>query len=88
MHICVLYDENMETQNTNQTELKLMTCHEVADLLKVKLGTIYSWISYKQIPASLYRKLGKKPVFIYDEVITWFLAGATLKKRKRKGECE
>lgn len=76
----------MDRQNTNKTELKLMTCQEVADLLKVRLGTIYSWISYKQIPASLYRKLGKKPVFIYDEVITWFLAGATLKKRKRKGE--
>lgn len=86
MHICVLYDENMEKQKTNQTELKLMTCQEVADLLKVRLGTIYSWISYKQIPASLYRKLGKKPVFIYDEVITWFLAGAELKKRHRKGE--
>lgn len=61
-----------------------MTCNEVANLLKVKLGTIYSWISYRQIPTNLYRKLGKKPVFIYEEVIAWFLAGAELKKRQRK----
>lgn len=69
---------------TNLQNPQLMTCNEVANLLKVKLGTIYSWISYRQIPTNLYRKLGKKPVFIYDEVIAWFLAGAELKQRQRK----
>lgn len=78
------YDTNMEMQNTsNKTEVKLMTCQEVAELLRLKVDTIYSYISYKQLPENLYRKLGRKPIFIRDEVISWFLAGAKLEKRQK-----
>lgn len=75
----------MNSEQITKTELRLMTCKEVAELLKVKIGTIYSWIGYRQIPDNIYRKLGKKPIFIYDEVIKWFLDGAKLKKRPCKG---
>ncbi|MCM1266219.1 MAG: helix-turn-helix domain-containing protein, partial [Candidatus Gastranaerophilales bacterium] len=66
----------MERQNTNN--LILMDCTETADFLKVKTSTIYSWISYGQLPNNLYRKLGRKPMFIQSEVVAWFLAGAKL----------
>ncbi len=69
-------------EQNNKTEIELMTCKQVADMLKIQVGTIYSWISYKQIPQQIYRKLGRKPIFIRSEVEKWFLAGAELKKRK------
>lgn len=72
---------NAEQNNT--TKLELMTCQQVADMLRVQVGTIYSWISYGQLDKSVYRKLGRKPIFIRSEVEKWFLAGAELKPRKK-----
>lgn len=72
--------------NTDTNELKLMTCEEVANFLRVKVDTIYSWLHYDQLPNSIYRKVGKKPTFIYAKVVEWFLKGAELKKRTRKQE--
>ena len=74
---------NAENKNT-KTEDLFLTCYEMADMFKIKVGTIYSWISYNQLPKNIYRKLGKKPIFIKDEVLKWFLAGAELKKRNCK----
>ena len=71
------------TNNITQKELNLMSCQEVADMLKLKVKTIYSYINYKQIPDNLYRKIGRKPTFIYDEVVKWYLAGAELKPRPK-----
>ena len=75
----------VQIKKKGKDKMNLMTCKEVAELLKVKISTVYSWISYRQIPDNIYRKLGKKPIFIYDEVIKWFLDGAKLKKRPSKG---
>jgi predicted DNA-binding transcriptional regulator AlpA len=74
----------MEIKNTNN--LIIMNCQETAMFLKVKTSTVYSWISYNQLPKGLYRKLGKKPMFIKDKVIDWFLAGAVLQPRNKKGK--
>lgn len=75
-----------DAENNIKQDLNFMTCTEVAELLRVKVGTIYSWISYKQIDKSLYRKLGRKPIFIKENVISWFINGAILKPRhSRKG---
>lgn len=74
--------------NLNKTELELMTCNEVAELLRLKVDTIYSYISYKQLPANLYRKLGRKPIFIKENVISWFLNGAALKPRHKRKEAD
>lgn len=70
----------------NTQEITFITCQEVADMLKVKISTIYSWLSYGQIPENIYRKLGRKPIFIKEKVIEWFMTGAELKKRQTKGE--
>lgn len=62
----------------------VMDVRAVAELLQVKPETIYSWIHYKQIPDKLYRKLGRRPRFIRDEVMKWFLDGAEITKRRQK----
>ena len=78
------YSENMSDKIKNTTErLKLMDCQETAELLRIDIKTLYAWMSRMQIPSNLYRKLGRKPVFIYDEVEKWFLAGAEVKKRQQ-----
>ncbi len=79
--MCVLANnkgmENTENKNI-KNNFSLMTCSEIAELLRVKVSTVYSWISYGQVPKNLYRKLGSKPIFIREEVMSWFLAGANL----------
>ena len=62
----------------------LMDTKSVAVLLNVKVQTIYSWIHYKQIPDRIYRKLGRKPIFIREELMKWFLDGAKITKRQPK----
>ena len=65
--------------NTNEM---FMSCKEVAELLRKKVDTIYSWIHYKQLPENIYRKIGNTPLFIKDELIKWIIDdGAVLKKR-------
>ena len=73
-------DRKMSVNNT----IKLLNCKQVANLLGVSVKTIYSYIGYKQFPSNMYRKIGKKPIFIYDEVERWFLNGATLLPRNHK----
>lgn len=70
----------------NQLNIEFLTCQEVADILKVQVGTIYSWISYEQLPTEIFVKLGRKPRFIKGRVIDWILNGAELKKRPKKGK--
>ena len=61
-----------------QQNLELLNCEEVAQMLGVKIGTIYVWICKKQLPQSIYRKLGRKPVFIKSEIEKWILDGAEM----------
>lgn len=61
----------------------VMDVKEVADLLKVKPDSVYSWIHYNQIPNKLYRKLGKRPRFIREELLKWFYDGAEITKRPK-----
>ena len=61
-----------------------MDTKSVAELLNDKVGTVYSWLHHKQIPNKIYRKLGKRPIFIREELINWILDGAEITKRKSK----
>lgn len=61
-----------------QQNLELLNCEQVAQMLGVKIGTIYVWICKKQLPQSIYRKLGRKPVFIKSAVEQWILDGAEM----------
>lgn len=72
--------------NEHITEKEFINSDEVAKLLCVKTGTVYSWMHYNQLPEKIYRKLGRKPIFIRQEVIEWFMSGAELKKRRGKPE--
>ena len=75
-------DFNNITQK--QLNIEFLTCQEFADILKVQIGTIYSWISYGQLPNEIFVKLGRKPRFIKERVINWILGGAELKPRRKK----
>ena len=61
-----------------------MNIKSVAELLHIKVATIYSWIHYKQIPDNIYRKLGRKSIFIREELMKWIFDGAEITKRKAK----
>ena len=61
-----------------QQNLELLNCEQVAQMLGVKIGTIYVCICKKQLPQSIYRKLGRKPVFIKSEIEKWILDGAEM----------
>ena len=60
--------------------LELLSCQQVADFLGVKVDTIYIWLCKKQLPHTIYRKLGRKPVFIKSAVVEWILNGAEMCK--------
>lgn len=60
--------------------LELLTCNECAKFLGVKTETIYVWLCKKQLPEKIYRKLGRKPIFIKSEVEKWFLEGAKMQE--------
>lgn len=67
---------------TNE-KLELLNCEECAKFLGVKTDTIYVWLCKKQLPQKIYRKLGRRPIFIKSEVEKWFLEGAKMEKGGR-----
>ncbi len=62
--------------------LELLSCEQLASFLGVRVGTIYVWLCKKQLPPRIYRKLGRKPVFIKSAVENWILNGAEMVKIK------
>ena len=65
-----------------KNNLELLNCTEVAKFLGVKTETIYVWMCKKQLPQRIYRKLGRKPIFIKSEVESWIMAGAVMEGGK------
>ena len=66
----------------SETNLELLNCEGVAKFLGVKTETIYVWMCKKQLPQRIYRKLGRKPIFIKSEVENWIMAGAVMEGGK------
>lgn len=62
--------------------LELMTCKEIADWLGIKKSTLYVWLCKKQLPQNIYRKLGRKPIFLKSEVEKWILDGCKMNVNK------
>ncbi len=60
--------------------LELLSCEECAKFLGVKTETIYVWLCKKKLPQCIYRKLGRKPIFIKSAVEKWFLDGAKMQE--------
>lgn len=65
-----------------QQNLELLNCAQFASFLGVKTETIYIWLCKKQIPQHLYRKLGRKPIFLKSEVEKWILDGCKMNTLK------
>ena len=52
-------------------ENKLMTVEEVAEYLRTTPGTIYTWKSMGVIPVTCVKKIGRKLLFIAQELEAW-----------------
>lgn len=63
----------------------LLTIEEAACLLKVKVGTLYSWVSKGKIP---FRKVGALLRFHHGELMNWTIeqAGASPQEKPRRAK--
>ena len=52
----------------NQPRPKFLNVKEVAELLRIKIRTVYEMVSQRRIP---YRKVGDRPIFLLDEILEW-----------------
>ena len=50
---------------------KLMTVEELAEYLRTTPGTVYTWKSMGVIPAKCVKKIGRKLLFVAQEVDAW-----------------
>lgn len=57
-------------QNTD-----FLSVTEAADYLKLKSNTLYTWLSKKVLPTQIYRKLGRRTIFLKTELDKWVLKG-------------
>jgi excisionase family DNA binding protein len=58
----------MNVQTAKNELLRFLTVKELAQMLRVKVLTVYSWVENDLIP---YHKAGRITVFRLDEVLTW-----------------
>ena len=65
-----------------QQNLELLNCEEFAKFLGIKIGTVYVYLCKKQLPKSIYRKLGRKPIFLKSEVEKWIINGCVMEGSK------
>lgn len=70
--------------NTTENLNIFINVEDFVKLTTIPKQTLYSYVHYKQIPDTMYRKLGRKLIFIREEVIKWILEGAHLEKRTKK----
>jgi len=47
---------------------KSLTVEEVAEMLRIKVRTVYEMVSQNRIP---FRKAGRRTVFLLDEILEW-----------------
>ena len=66
----------------DKSKLELLNCQQFADFLGVKVDTVYVWLCKKQLPQKIYRKLGRKPIFIKHLVERWILSGCKMEGDK------
>lgn len=60
---------------------QLLEIHEVAALLQVKPGTLYSWVSKGKVP---YRKVGSLVRFHRGELMKWTKGQSQAEQRRSK----
>jgi excisionase family DNA binding protein len=47
---------------------RFLTVEELAEMLRVEVRTVYSWVSKGRVP---FRKAGRRTVFLLDEILEW-----------------
>ena len=58
-----------QTLTRSSTERpSFLTVEELAEMLRVEVRTVYSWVSKGSIP---FRKAGRRTVFLLDEIMEW-----------------
>ena len=55
------------TRNSSEKPC-FLTVVELADMLRVEVRTVYSWVSKGSVP---FRKAGRRTVFLLDEILDW-----------------
>ena len=62
---------NKETKQSKEAPVnspKFLTVEEVAEMLRIKVRTVYEMVSQNRIP---FRKAGRRTVFLLDEILEW-----------------
>ena len=47
---------------------RFLTVDELAEMLRVEVRTVYSWVSQEKVP---FRKAGRRTIFLIDEILEW-----------------
>lgn len=50
--------------------MELLTVKETAEILRIKIGTLYTWVHHKKI---LYVKIGRNLCFKYEDIEAFIL---------------
>jgi excisionase family DNA binding protein len=50
---------------------RFLAVEELAEMLRVEVRTVYSWVSKGNVP---FRKAGRLTVFLLDEILEWTAA--------------
>ncbi len=56
-------------------ESDFLSVNEAAEYLKLKSNTLYTWLSKKVLPTQIYRKLGRRTIFLKTELDKWVIKG-------------
>jgi excisionase family DNA binding protein len=67
----------MNPQNPGKELPRFLTVRDLAEMLRVRVRTVYSWVADGLIP---YHKAGRITVFRLDEILEWME-----KKRAQRG---
>ena len=60
--------EAKQTKEASVNSPKFLTVEEVAEMLRIKVRTVYEMVSQNRIP---FRKAGRRTVFLLDEILEW-----------------
>lgn len=73
--------EKMMQQTAIQALSPFMDVEETSKFLRSTPSTVYTYLSRKRFPKELYTKIGKKPLFIRENLLAWIMNGGQLVRK-------
>lgn len=74
----------------SKIDLKILSVKEFSDLLGVQENSVYKWHCKNELPEKIFRKVGRKLIFIASEVESWILEDrcqlVRVKKERKNGK--